>query len=123
MKAVQLELEFKPYEEEVKTKVKVKKEKPSPLLKSYDDLKAKHPDAVLLFRCGDFYESYREDASILADVLGITATKRRSDNVMVAGFPHHALDGYLPRLIRAGRRVAICDMLEEPKRKKKAPAQ
>lgn len=89
-------------------------EEPSPIIKQFDELKAKHPEAVLLFRCGDFYESYREDAEVLAQVLGITLTKRSSDKVSMAGFPYHALDTYLPKLIRAGKRVAICDQIEDP---------
>ncbi|MCQ2221920.1 MAG: hypothetical protein MJZ12_11015, partial [Prevotella sp.] len=75
-------------------------EEPSSLIKQFDELKAKHPEAVLLFRCGDFYESYREDAEVLAQVLGITLTKRSSDKLAMAGFPYHALDTYLPKLIR-----------------------
>lgn len=92
-------------------------EEPSPIIKQFDELKAKHPEAVLLFRCGDFYESYREDAEVLAQVLGITLTKRSSDKLAMAGFPYHALDTYLPKLIRAGKRVAICDQIEDPKAK------
>lgn len=84
----------------------------TPMLKRWKELKAKHPDAVLLFRCGDFYESYQEDAETLVDVLGITLT-RRSDNTKIAGFPYSYLDGCLPKLIRAGKRVAICDQLED----------
>lgn len=87
---------------------------PTPILKQFQELKAKHPEAVLLFRCGDFYESYMEDAEICAQVLGITLTKRSSDKVSMAGFPYHALDTYLPKLIRAGKRVAICDQIEDP---------
>lgn len=87
----------------------------SPILKQYDELKAKHPEAVLLFRCGNFYESYREDAKAVAEILGVTLTCRHSDNVNIAGFPFHALDTYLPKLIRAGKRVAICDQLEDKK--------
>ncbi|MCZ8373261.1 DNA mismatch repair protein MutS [Phocaeicola sp. KGMB11183] len=92
------------------------------MMKQYFDLKAKHPDAIMLFRCGDFYETYSEDAVAAADILGITLTKRangQSKTVEMAGFPHHALDTYLPKLIRAGRRVAICDQLEDPKTTKK----
>ena len=89
----------------------------SPLLKQFDELKAKHPEALLLFRCGDFYESYREDAVALSEVLGITLTKRSSDNINMAGFPYHALDTYLPKLIRAGKRVAICDQIDAPNTK------
>jgi DNA mismatch repair protein MutS len=94
----------------------------TPMLKQYFDLKAKHPDAIMLFRCGDFYETYSEDAVAAAEILGITLTKRangQSKTVEMAGFPHHALDTYLPKLIRAGRRVAICDQLEDPKTTKK----
>ena len=94
----------------------------TPMMKQYFDLKAKHPDAVLLFRCGDFYETYSQDAVIAAEILGIALTKRangKDKNVEMAGFPHHALDTYLPKLIRAGKRVAICDQLEDPKLAKK----
>ena len=87
---------------------------PSTMLEQYKELKTKHPDAVLLFRCGDFYESYMEDAEACAEVLGITLTKR-GDKVSMAGFPFHALDTYLPKLVRAGKRVAICDQLDAPK--------
>jgi DNA mismatch repair protein mutS len=86
------------------------------------DLKAKHPDAVMLFRCGDFYETYSTDAVVAAEILGITLTKRangKGKTVEMAGFPHHALDTYLPKLVRAGKRVAICDQLEDPKMTKK----
>lgn len=83
------------------------------MLKQYHDLKKKHPDAILLFRCGDFYECYEDDAVDCARILGITLTKRTDDSTRMAGFPHHALDTYLPKLIRAGRRVAICDF-EDP---------
>lgn len=86
----------------------------SPMMKQFRYLKSKHPDALLLFRCGDFYESYEEDAKECAKVLGITLTKRNSDGTAMAGFPHHALDTYLPKLIRAGKRVAICDQLDPP---------
>ena len=91
-------------------------------MKQYFDIKAKHPDAVLLFRVGDFYEMYGKDAVIGADILGIVQTKRAGgpgEFIEMAGFPHHALDTYLPKLIRAGRRVAICDQLEDPKTTKK----
>ena len=83
------------------------------MMKQLEDLKEKHPDALLLFRCGDFYEAYEDDAKVCADVLGIVLTKR--DDIYMAGFPHHALDMYLPRLVRAGKRIAICDQLEDPK--------
>mgnify|MGYP002624099213 CR=1 FL=1 len=87
----------------------------SPILKQWRELKTKHPEALLLFRCGDFYETYCDDAKQAADTLGITLTRRSSDKVQMAGFPFHALDTYLPKLIRAGIRVAICDQLEVPK--------
>ncbi|AUI49302.1 DNA mismatch repair protein MutS [Bacteroides fragilis] len=92
------------------------------MMKQFLDLKAKHPDAVMLFRCGDFYETYSTDAIIAAEILGITLTKRangKGKTIEMAGFPHHALDTYLPKLIRAGKRVAICDQLEDPKTTKK----
>ena len=92
------------------------------MMKQFFSMKDKHPDAVLLFRCGDFYETYGHDAVIAASILGITLTKRNngglSGETEMAGFPHHALDTYLPKLIRAGRRVAICDQLEDPKKKR-----
>lgn len=94
----------------------------TPLMKQYFDIKAKHPDAVLLFRVGDFYEMYGEDAVVGAEILGIVQTKRANgvaQYVEMAGFPHHALDTYLPKLVRAGKRVAICDQLEDPKMTKK----
>ena len=94
----------------------------TPMMKQFLDLKAKHPDAVMLFRCGDFYETYSTDAIIAAEILGITLTKRangKGKTVEMAGFPHHALDTYLPKLILAGKRVAICDQLEDPKTTKK----
>ena len=91
----------------------------TPMMKQFFTLKAKHPDALMLFRCGDFYETYAEDAVAASKILGITLTKRNngglSGSTEMAGFPHHALDTYLPKLIRAGRRVAICDQLEDPK--------
>ena len=94
----------------------------TPMMKQFLDLKAKHPDAVMLFRCGDFYETYSTDAVVAAEILGITLTKRangKGKTVEMAGFPHHALDTYLPKLVRAGKRVAICDQLEDPKMTKK----
>ena len=95
----------------------------TPMMKQFYDLKAKNPDAVLLFRCGDFYETYDADAVTASQVLGITLTRRNNKGqaaaTEMAGFPHHALDTYLPRLIRAGYRVAICDQLEDPKLAKK----
>ena len=89
----------------------------TPMMKQFYDLKAKHPEALLLFRCGDFYETYAEDAVISAEILGITLTRRNNgknpsaQSIAMAGFPHHALDTYLPKLVRAGKRVAICDQL------------
>jgi DNA mismatch repair protein MutS len=100
-----------------------KKDELTPMMKQFFELKAKHPDAVLLFRCGDFYETYCEDAVIAAQILGITLTRRNNGagvkGTEMAGFPHHALDTYLPKLVRAGKRVAICDQLEDPKLTKK----
>lgn len=102
---------------------KAKEGELTPMMKQFYDFKAMHPDAVLLFRCGDFYETYAEDAVVAADILGITLTKRnnggQSSALEMAGFPYHALDTYLPKLVRAGRRVAICDQLEDPKLAKK----
>lgn len=97
----------------------------SPILQQYKDLKAKHPDAILLFRCGDFYETYCEDAADAANILGITLTRSTKRNdadgkpLQMAGFPYHQLDTYLPKLIRAGKRVAICDQIDDPKKTKK----
>lgn len=102
-----------------------KKEELTPMMKQFYELKAKHPDALLLFRCGDFYETYNDDAIVASDILGITLTKRSSvagtsaSGTAMAGFPFHALDTYLPKLVRAGKRVAICDQLEDPKQTKK----
>ena len=93
----------------------------TPMMKQFFSLKAKHPEALMLFRCGDFYETYCDDAVEAARILGITLTKRNngaSSGAEMAGFPHHALDTYLPKLIRAGKRVAICDQLEDPKKKR-----
>ena len=92
------------------------------MMKQFFDLKAKHPEALLLFRCGDFYETYCDDAVTASQILGITLTHRNNGynkGDEMAGFPHHALDTYLPKLIRAGKRVAICDQLEDPKLTKK----
>ena len=94
----------------------------TPMMKQFLDLKAQHPDAVMLFRCGDFYETYSTDAVTASEILGITLTKRangKGKTIEMAGFPHHALDTYLPKLVRAGKRVAICDQLEDPKMTKK----
>lgn len=94
----------------------------TPMMKQYFEIKAKHPDAILLFRVGDFYETFSEDAIAAAEILGITLTRRANGSaqfVELAGFPHHALDTYLPKLVRAGKRVAICDQLEDPKLTKK----
>ena len=94
----------------------------TPMMKQFFSLKAKHPEALMLFRCGDFYETYCEDAVTASRILGITLTRRnnggQSGSMEMAGFPHHALDTYLPKLIRAGKRVAICDQLEDPKKKR-----
>ena len=84
------------------------------MVKMFNELKAKHPDAVILFRVGDFYESYFEDAKKIAEVLGLTLTRQAKTKMDLTGFPHHALDTYLPKLIRAGLRVAICDDISEP---------
>jgi DNA mismatch repair protein MutS len=94
----------------------------TPLMKQYFEMKSKHPDAILLFRVGDFYETFSEDAIATSEILGITLTRRANGSaqfVELAGFPHHALDTYLPKLVRAGKRVAICDQLEDPKLTKK----
>ena len=90
----------------------------TPLMKQYYSVKTKHPDAILLFRVGDFYETFGEDAIKASEILGITLTRRANGSasfVELAGFPYHALDTYLPRLVRAGQRVAICEQLEDPK--------
>ncbi|GJG27849.1 MULTISPECIES: DNA mismatch repair protein MutS [Segatella] len=96
----------------------------TPMMKQFFSMKAQHPDALLLFRCGDFYETYGDDAIEASKVLGITLTRRNNGGntgqMEMAGFPHHALDTYLPKLIRAGKRVAICDQLEDPKKKREA---
>ena len=96
----------------------------TPMMKQFFSMKAQHPGALILFRCGDFYETYGEDAVESARILGITLTRRNNggngDSIEMAGFPHHALDTYLPKLIRAGKRVAICDQLEDPKKKREA---
>ena len=94
----------------------------TPLMIQYNEMKSKHPDAVLLFRVGDFYETFSDDAVTASEILGITLTRRANGKAMyveLAGFPHHALDTYLPKLIRAGKRVAICEQLEDPKLTKK----
>ncbi len=94
----------------------------TPLMTQYKEMKKKHPDAVLLFRVGDFYETFSDDAITASEILGITLTRRANGSatyVELAGFPHHALDTYLPKLVRAGKRVAICEQLEDPKLTKK----
>ena len=94
----------------------------TPLMKQYLEMKEKHPDAILLFRVGDFYETFSDDAIAASEILGITLTRRANgsaQHVELAGFPHHALDTYLPKLVRAGKRVAICEQLEDPKLTKK----
>lgn len=91
-------------------------------MKQYEEMKREHPDAVLLFRVGDFYETFSEDAVICSEILGITLTRRANganSRIELAGFPHHALDTYLPKLVRAGRRVAICEQIESPLIQKK----
>lgn len=114
--------EHREYHEEEKRQQQQMSNVP-PIIKQYNDLKQKHPDALLLFRCGDFYETYKEDAVKASNILGITLTKhsKRMDEegkpLKMAGFPYHALDTYLPKLIRAGERVAICDQLESPRQK------
>ena len=116
------ENEHREYHEEEKRQQQQMSNVP-PIIKQYNDLKQKHPDALLLFRCGDFYETYKEDAVKASNILGITLTKhsKRMDeeekSLKMAGFPYHALDTYLPKLIRAGERVAICDQLESPRQK------
>lgn len=108
-------------EEAAKPKQIVEAITAAPLIEQYQEMKKKHPDAVLLFRCGDFYECFGDDAKTASDVLGITLTPRAngSDEIIyLAGFPHHALDTYLPKLVRAGHRVVICEQLDEPKVKK-----
>ncbi len=99
-----------------------KKVAETPLMKQYFEMKQKHPDAVLLFRVGDFYETFCDDAITTSEILGITLTRRANgsaSSIELAGFPHHALDTYLPKLVRAGKRVAICEQLEDPKLTKK----
>ena len=99
-----------------------KKAEPTPIMKQFRELKAKHPDALILFRCGDFYETYDNDAEDCGRILGIIVRKyheTEANDIKVAGFPYHALDTYLPKLVRAGYRVAICDQLEDPKLTKK----
>ena len=94
----------------------------TPLMKQYEEMKRKHPDAVLLFRVGDFYETFSDDAIVASDILGITLTRRANGPhtyVELAGFPHHALDTYLPKLVRAGKRVAICEQIQSPLIQKK----
>ena len=90
----------------------------TPLMRQYYKIKARHPNAILLFRMGDFYETFEDDARTISQILGITLTKRSSGaatEVPLAGFPYHALDTYLPKLVQAGMRVAICEQLEDPK--------
>lgn len=109
-------------EQQPEAELKVKGIATTPLMKQYQEMKKKHPDAILLFRVGDFYEIFGEDAVTASDVLGITLTRRangKKGNIELAGFPHHALDTYLPKLVRAGHRVAICEQLEEPKVRKR----
>ena len=104
-----------------KEKTKSKSKKVTPLMQQYFGIKAKYPDALLLFRVGDFYETFGEDAVTASQVLGIVLTKRNNggSDIELAGFPHHSMDLYLPRLVRAGFRVAVCDQLEKPSKEKK----
>ena len=111
--------EIQPQEQEQEQEQEQQPQGGSAVLRQFKELKAKHPDALLLFRCGDFYETYEQDAREAADILGITLTKSSKSGIAMAGFPFHALDTYLPKLIRAGKRVAICDQLEMPKKTKK----
>lgn len=95
-----------------------KKPTETPMMKQFFAVKAEHPEALLLFRCGDFYETYGDDALTASKILGIVLTKRSNvapDSIPMAGFPHHSLETYLPRLVRAGYKVAVCDQLEDPK--------
>lgn len=109
-------------EQQPEAEPKVKGIAATPLMKQYMEMKKKHPDAILLFRVGDFYEIFGEDAITASDVLGITLTRRANGKkgyIELAGFPHNALDTYLPKLVRAGHRVAVCEQLEEPKVRKR----
>ena len=115
--------EVKPEAPEQKPVAEKIEQKNEPLLKQYQEMKKKHPDAILLFRVGDFYEIFGEDAAQASEILGITLTRRQNgvdSRIELAGFPHHALDMYLPKLVRAGKRVAICEQLEDPKLTKAA---
>ena len=98
-----------------------KETKITPLMKQYNQIKGKYPDALLLFRVGDFYETFGKDAILASKILGIVLTARNNggSKLELAGFPHHSLDTYLPKLVRAGKRVAICDQLEDPKKNEK----
>ena len=110
-------------EQKPEAEPKVKGIAATPLMKQHQEMKKKHPDAILLFRVGDFYEIFGEDAITASDVLGITLTRRangKKNSIELAGFPHHALDTYLPKLVRAGHRVAVCEQLEEPKVRKRS---
>jgi DNA mismatch repair protein MutS len=102
------------------TKSAAKKDKVTPLMQQYNKIKAKYPEALLLFRVGDFYETFGQDAITAANILGIVLTARNNggSKLELAGFPHHSLETYLPKLVRAGQRVAICDQLEDPKQTK-----
>ena len=95
----------------------------TPLIKQWEEMKKKHPDAILLFHVGDFYELFGEDAQVASNILNITLTSRangKANRIYLAGFPHHALNTYLPKLVRAGKRVAICEQLEDPKLSQKS---
>jgi DNA mismatch repair protein MutS len=99
-------------------RTKNKSDKETPLMKQYNEIKSKYPDAILVFRVGDFYETFGEDAIKASSILGIVLTRRANGAaayIELAGFPHHSLDSYLPKLVRAGYRVAVCDQLEDPK--------
>ena len=114
-------LEVKPELSDQKPLAEKIEQKNEPLLKQYQEMKKKHPDAILMFRVGDFYEIFGKDAVEASEILGLTLTRRQSgvdSRIELAGFPHHALDTYLPKLVRAGKRVAICEQLEDPKLKK-----
>src|SRR5690554_1909695 len=103
------------------SKTKKREAGQTPLMRQYNSFKAKYPDAILLFRIGDFYETFGEDAIKASSILGIVLTRRANgsaSHIELAGFPHHALDTYLPKLVKSGHRVAICEQLEDPKKTK-----
>ena len=95
-----------------------KKTKDTPMIRQFFEVKAQHPEAILLYRVGDFYETYSDDAVLASKILGLVLTARQNGDagkIPMAGFPHHAIDNYLPKLVRAGHKVAVCDQLEDPK--------